>query len=80
MTADVTSALPMLEGFKEGEWVTGVEALGEEPPKLPVIAQVINTCDPLSLSYTHNALLASMIAVGDCNQQYHGLVSRALPL
>jgi len=28
----------MLEGFKEGEWVTGVEALGEEPPKLPVIA------------------------------------------
>ena len=42
----------MLEGFKEGEWVTGVEAIGEEPPKLPVIAQVINTCDPLSLSYT----------------------------
>jgi len=70
----------MLEGFKEGEWVTGVEALGEEPPKLPVIAQVINTCAPPSLSYTHNALLASMIAVGDCNQQYHGLVSRALPL
>ena len=35
----------MLEGFKEGEWVTGVEAIGEEPPKLPVIAQMINTCD-----------------------------------
>ena len=50
----------MLEGFTEGEWVTGVEALGEEPPKLPVIAQVINTCAPPSLSYTHNALLASM--------------------
>jgi hypothetical protein len=27
-----------------------VEAIGDEPPKLPVIAQVINTCDTPSLT------------------------------
>jgi len=32
------------------------------------------------LSQTPNALLASVVVVGACSQQYHGLVSRALPL
>src|SRR5262249_37603612 len=32
------------------------------------------------LAHTSNALLASVVAVGDCNQPYHGLVSRAFPL
>jgi len=26
------------------------------------------------LSHLHNTLLASVVAVGDCHQQYHGLM------
>ena len=32
------------------------------------------------LSHTQNALLASVVSVGDFSQQYHGIVSRALPV